>query len=119
LIAFLIDLAEEIAGDAMDMRGDRKRDSKSIAIVLGREAALRITAALFILVVLLSYVPFVFGWLGMFYVLMVCALSPVVVLFTIRLLRSRTPEEGRTAMRGIYLSILLGMLVFIAAQFFR
>ncbi|MGB8983401.1 MAG: UbiA family prenyltransferase [Anaerolineales bacterium] len=119
LIAFLIDLAEEIAGDAMDIQGDRKRDSKSIAIVLGREAALRITASLFIVVVLLSYAPFVFGWLGVLYVLMVCALSPVVVLFTIRLLGSRTPEEGRAAMRGIYLSILLGMLVFIAAQLLR
>jgi len=119
LIAFLIDLAEEIEGDAMDIQGDRKRDSRSIAIVLGREAAVRITASLFILVVLLSYAPFIFGWLGMLYVLMICAMSPVVVLFTIRLLRSRTPEEGRAAMRGIYLSILLGMLVFIAAQFFR
>lgn len=118
LIAFLIDLAEEIAGDAMDMEGDKKRDSKSIAILIGRESALRITASLFFLVVLLSYVPFVFGWLGTGYLFLVCGISIVVILFTIRLLKSRTPAEGRSAMRGIYLSITLGMLVFIGSLFF-
>ncbi len=117
LIAFLIDLAEEIAGDAMDMEGDKKRSSKSIAIRLGRPTALRITAFLFILVVLLSYVPFVFGWLGLSYLLLVSAINIVVVLFVARLLRSQTPEEGRSAMRGIYMSILFGMLLFIGGQF--
>jgi geranylgeranylglycerol-phosphate geranylgeranyltransferase len=118
LIAFLVDLAEEIAGDAMDMEGDKKRASKSIAIILGRESALRITAFLLLLVVLLSYVPFMFGWLGTGYLLLVVGLSIVVVFFTIRLLRSRTSEEGRSAMRGIYLSITLGLLVFLVSLFF-
>jgi len=117
LIAFLIDLAEEIAGDAMDIEGDKKRDSKSIAIRVGRDAALRITASLFILVALLSYIPFAFGWLRMSYLLLVCAINIAVILFTIRLVRSQTPEVGRSAMRSIYLSILFGMLAFIGSQF--
>jgi len=117
LIAFLIDLAEEIAGDAMDMKGDQKRGSKSIALTMGRDAALRITASLFILVALLSYIPFVFGWLEVSYLLLVCAINIAVILFTMRLLRSNTPEVGRSAMRGIYLSILFGMLAFIGGQF--
>jgi geranylgeranylglycerol-phosphate geranylgeranyltransferase len=117
LIAFLIDLAEEIAGDAMDMEGDQKRSSKSIAIRWGRTTALRISAFLFILVVLLSYVPIVFGWLGSSYLLLVCVINIAVILFVTRLLRSQTSEDGRSAMRGIYMSILLGMLVFIGGQF--
>jgi geranylgeranylglycerol-phosphate geranylgeranyltransferase len=118
LIAFLIDLAEEIAGDAMDMEGDRQRDSKSIAIRLGRDSALRITGFLFILVALLSYVPLILGWLGVTYLLLVCVMNIAVILFTIRLLRSQTSGEGRSAMRGIYLSILFGMLAFIVGEFF-
>lgn len=117
LIAFLIDLAEEIAGDAMDMAGDRKRSSKSIALKLGRGAALRISGFLFLLVVLLSYLPFLLGWLEAGYVLLVSAIAAVVIFFTIRLLRSQTPEAGRAAMRGIYLSITIGMLIFIGGQF--
>lgn len=117
LIAFLIDLAEEIAGDAMDIEGDRKRGSKSIAIRMGRSAALRITAVLFVLVVVLSYIPFVLGWLSVSYLLLICAMNVSVIFFTIRLLKSQTPEEGRSAMRGIYLGILLGLLVFLGIQF--
>lgn len=118
LIAFLIDLAEEISGDAMDMAGDRKRASKSIALTVGRDTALRIAGSLFILVVLLSYVPFILGWLAVGYLLLISAIGIVVLFFTVRLLRSQTPEEGRSAMRGIYLSILFGMLVFIGGRFF-
>ncbi len=117
LIAFLIDLAEELAGDAMDMEGDRKRGSKSIAITMGRNMALRVTASLFVLVALLSYIPFVLGWQEVRYLVLVSAINIAVILFTIRLLKSKTPEEGRAAMRGIYLSILFGILAFIGAQF--
>ena len=118
LIAFLIDLAEEIAGDAMDMEGDRKRSSKSIALTLGRQAALRITASLFILIALLSYLPFVFGWMAADYLLLVCTINLAVILFTRKLLRSQTSGEGRSAMRGIYLSIVFGMVAFIGSCFF-
>ena len=116
LIAFLIDLAEEIAGDAMDIEGDKKRSSQSIAIRMGRGTALRLAASLFLLVVLLSFVPFVSGWLGISYLLLVCVMDVAVVFFTIKLLQSKTPTEGRSAMRGIYLGSLLGMLAFIVGQ---
>jgi geranylgeranylglycerol-phosphate geranylgeranyltransferase len=117
LTAFFVDLAEEIAGDAMDMEGDRKRRSKSIALITGRNLALRITALLFVLVALLSYIPFVLGWMEGSYLLLVCAINVAVIFFTIRLLKSQTSEEGRSAMRGIYLSILFGILVFNGVQF--
>jgi geranylgeranylglycerol-phosphate geranylgeranyltransferase len=116
LTAFLIDLAEEIAGDAMDMEGDKKRDSQSIAIRLGRETALRITTLLFLFVVLLSFVPFVFSWLGITYLLLVSVMDVTIIFFTIRLLKSTTSRAGRSAMRGIYLGALFGMLAFIAGQ---
>jgi geranylgeranylglycerol-phosphate geranylgeranyltransferase len=117
LIAFLVDLAEEIAGDAMDMAGDKERRSRSIALRIGKRAALRITASLFIFIVLLGFVPFAFGWLEARYLLLVGIMNLAVIFFTLKLLRSHTPEEGRSAMRGIYLSILLGILAFIGAQF--
>jgi geranylgeranylglycerol-phosphate geranylgeranyltransferase len=117
LIAFLVDLAEEIAGDAMDMAGDAQRRSRSIAIRIGKTAALRITASLFSLVILLSVVPFALGWLEASYLILVGIMNVAVIFFTARLLRSQTPEEGRSAMRGIYLSILFGILAFIGTQF--
>ena len=116
MIAFFIDLGEEIAGDAMDMEGDKKRGSRSIAIVRGRSFALVISSLLFGLVVLISFIPVIFGWLGAGYLLMMFIMDALIVVFTIRLLKSKTSAEGVRSMRGIYLGALVGMLAFIIGQ---
>lgn len=118
LVAFMIDLAEEIAGDAMDLEGDKKRASQSLALRKGRDFALKISAALFMMVVLLSFLPAALGWLGTSYLIMMVIMDAVILFFTYRLLTSQTPEEGRKAMRWIYLGASFGLLAFIFGQFF-
>jgi geranylgeranylglycerol-phosphate geranylgeranyltransferase len=119
LMAFFIDLGEEIAGDAMDIEGDKKRNSKSIAIVRGRSFALAVSSLFFGLVVLISFIPVIFNWLGASYLLMIFITDIVIVVFTTRLLKSKTSEEGVKSMRGIYIGALIGMLAFMAGQFFQ
>jgi geranylgeranylglycerol-phosphate geranylgeranyltransferase len=116
LMAFFIDLGEEIAGDAMDIEGDKKRGSRSIAILKGREFALRISRVLFSLVLLISWIPFRAGWMGTSYLILIVITDALIVVFTIRLMQSRTSEEGRKAMRGIYLGALFGVLAAILGQ---
>ncbi len=118
LIAFFFDLAEEIAGDAMDAEGDQKRASKSIAIVRGKKIALRLSGVLFGLVVLLTFLPVWWGELGWIYLLTISLTDILIIFFTIKLLKSRTPEEGRWSMRGLYLSASLGLLAFLIGSFF-
>jgi geranylgeranylglycerol-phosphate geranylgeranyltransferase len=116
LIAFLIDLGEEIAGDAMDVEGDKKRGSKSIAILSGKALALRLSGSLFGLVVLISLIPVLFHWLGISYLIMILIMDAIILVFTARLLTSKTPAEGRQSMRRIYLGALVGMLAFLIGQ---
>lgn len=111
LIVLVFDLAEEIAGDAMDAEGDRQRASRSLALVYGRPTALRISGALVGLVVALTLLPW--GALGMAYRIPIVLTDLLIVFFVIRLLRSQTPTEGRRAMRGLYLSGSLGLLAFL------
>jgi len=118
LIAFFIDLGEEIAGDAMDMAGDQKRNSKSIAIRHGRKFALVLSSLFFGLVILIGLVPILFHWLGISYLIMIFITDTIIIIFSMRLLKSRTPEEGRRSMRQIYLGALFGMLAFMIGQFF-
>lgn len=118
-MAFLIDLGEEIAGDAMDMEGDKKRDSRSIAIRMGRKTALAISSTLFGMVIAISFLPVIFGWLGASYLFMASIMDVLMIFFTVRLVRSRTSREGRSAMRGIYLGVLVGMLAFLVGQIFQ
>ncbi len=118
-MAFFLDLGEEIAGDAMDMEGDKKRGSKSIAIIRGRTFALALSTSFFALVVLVSFIPVLFGWMGTTYLLLVFITDILIAGFTIRLLRSKTSQAGRASMRGIYLGATLGVLAAILGQVFR
>ncbi|NTW97276.1 MAG: UbiA family prenyltransferase [Oscillochloris sp.] len=117
LIALVFDLAEEIAGDAMDAEGDQRRGSHSIAIVRGRQAALRVSGALFGLVVALTLLPLGWGGLGLAYFIPISLTDLLIVFFVARLLRSQTPAAGRRAMRGLYLSGSLGLLAFLVGSF--
>lgn len=118
LIAFFFDLAEEIAGDAMDAEGDRKRASRSIAIMSGKQTALRVSGVLFILMVGLTLLPYLWGWLGLLYLISISVADLFILFFTIRLLKSQTPAGGRSAMRGLYLSASLGLAAFLIGSFF-
>jgi geranylgeranylglycerol-phosphate geranylgeranyltransferase len=115
--AFLIDLAEEIAGDVMDMEGDKLLGSKSLALRFGRTAALRVSGGLFALIFVLSLIPLIQGTMGLQYLLAIIVADTALVYFTVKLLRSKDSKEGVFAMRGIYLGFTAGMIVYILEQF--
>lgn len=117
-IAFLFDLAEEIAGDAMDMAGDQKRSSQSIALRFGKTAALRISGLLFGLVICLTLAPVLWGESSWKYWVSVALIDLPVIFFTRQLLRSQTPQAGRRCMRAAYLSATAGLVVYILAALF-
>lgn len=116
-IAFVFDLAEEIAGDAMDMQGDRQRGSRSIAICFGRRVALRISGALFTAMIGLTLIPIFLGETGLEYILPIAVMDGIVLYFTRKLIHSQTPLQGRKAMRVMYLSATLGLVAFVVARF--
>jgi geranylgeranylglycerol-phosphate geranylgeranyltransferase len=119
LIAFVFDLAEEIAGDAMDMAGDQKRASRSLAIVYGRQAALRLSGLLFGVMLVLTLFPVIWGKMGPGYWVPIAITDGLILFFTTRLLRSATPQAGHKAMRGLYISASLGLVAFILGTFLR
>ncbi len=113
LIAFFFDLAEEIAGDAMDMAGDQKRSSKSIAILFGKKTALRISSLLFGVVIILTIIPVIWGETGWAYLIPISIMDALIAVFTYKLVTSLTPQEGRGWMRSTYLSATMGLIAFI------
>jgi len=116
LIAFFIDLGEEIAADAMDMVGDQKINSKSIAISRGKDSALKIAGIMFGIVVFTSFIPVIFHWLGMVYLVMILFMDAIIVFSTFKLLNSQSIDEGRKYTRLIYLGATVGLVAFIVGQ---
>jgi geranylgeranylglycerol-phosphate geranylgeranyltransferase len=114
----LINLGEEIAADAMDVEGDRKAGSRSLAVVLGQKRALRISGAIFILVVIASFLPFLLRWLEWVYLLPLLLTDAVILYSTSRLLDAKAATP-RAYIRWIYLSGLCTLLIFITMRMVR
>ena len=112
LIAALIDLGEEIAADSMDIKGDLLINSKSIAIKFGEQKALKISCTIFLLVILLSFVPFILSWFSAFYLIPIGIMDLSITLPAIKLLNSKN-EEGRKFIRWIYLGSTFALVLFL------
>ncbi|MBI9051082.1 MAG: UbiA family prenyltransferase [Anaerolineaceae bacterium] len=115
--AFFIDLGEEIAGDAMDMAGDQQRGSRSLALLKGKTFALRFTTLCWFLVILISTIPIIFQWQGLAYLIMILVMDSLILYYGFRLLKSNIPQQGRAAMRGVYLGATVGLLGFLISLF--
>lgn len=112
LIAALVDLAEEIAADSMDVKGDRLIDSKSIAISYGKATALNTSVAILYFVILLTAIPFLLKWFSAIYIIPIAIMDTAIGYSSLKLLKSRG-EEGRKYIRWIYLGATFGLIVFL------
>lgn len=103
VITMFVDLGEEIAADALDVEGDRRTGSRSLAVIFGARQAMRISASVFALVIAGSAVPFATGWFGWLCLLPIIAFDAVVIWSVLQLLDSRTQQKLRY-IRSIYLA---------------
>lgn len=115
-VAFFFDLGEEIASGAMDVAGDEKRSARTVAIVHGKKHALRVSSILFVLVVAVSMLPFAVGWLDGRYLAIFMPVGLAALYLTKRLLASQTIDEGRLAIRRLYLLMTLLVIAFISIK---
>ncbi|MGP8023064.1 MAG: UbiA family prenyltransferase [Methanobacterium sp.] len=115
-LAFIFDVGEEIAGDAMDMVGDEERTSKTLARLYGKPYALRVSSALFILFTIVSLIPFLIGWLSIIYLVIFLPIDLVVLYLAMKLLKSQTVEEGRRIIRQLYLTLTIFIIVFVISS---
>jgi len=113
LMGFLFNLGGEIAQDAMDVIGDLKRKSTSLAIVFGKNIALIISSLLYIGFILVSFIPFLMGWLNQIYLLLIVLIDVTLLYFIGRLIKSNTPSEGRKIIRQIYYTVSFMLIAFI------
>jgi len=113
VMAFLGNLGEEVASGIMDIKGDEHRHVKSVAIVWGKSVATHLSSMLLFSTILISFVPYLLGWLGHVYQVMITLPDFVVAYSTVRLFRVQTPEEGRKIIRQLFFGMLLALLAFI------
>lgn len=111
-LAFLFDLGEEIAGDAMDMEGDEKRGSKTIARLHGKQYALNVSTVLFTLFALISLLPLIMGWLDIKYLIIFLPMQLALLYLAMKILKTQTAKEGRRRIRHLFLTITSFVIIF-------
>ena len=116
MMAFFIDLGEEITGDALDMEGDRQRGARSIARSFGKPFALRTAVTLWRVVILLGWIPVLTGLMGVLYILTILAVDALIIFYSVRLLRTDDVSTQRQCMKGIYIGATLVVLAFLIGQ---
>ena|SRR6056297_3274560 len=116
LMVFVFNLGEEIAADAMDIEGDRKRNSKSLAIKIGRKKAINISFSLFMIFIILSFLPVIFNLIGISYFIIISLTDIIVLFLAIKLLKSQSIKKGRLYIRRLYQSALVGLILIIISM---
>jgi geranylgeranylglycerol-phosphate geranylgeranyltransferase len=97
----------------MDMVGDKKRSTKTLALLYGKQNALRISITLFILFIAISYIPIILGWLSTLYLIIFIPMDIFILYLSIKLYKSQTIPEGRRRIRQLYLMLTIFIIIFI------
>ena len=118
MMLFVFDFGEEIAADAMDTAGDKKRNIKSIPLLIGRKKALNISFLLFVIYIVLSFLPVFLGLFGISYLIIISLTDILILFWGIKLIKSETIEAGRVYVRRLYLSGLLALILIIISMIF-
>lgn len=111
-LAFFFDLGEEIASDAMDVKGDLIRSSESLAKRYGRDRAMAVAGLMYGIFFVLTLLPFLAGWLGYDYLVPVAIMDMVMIYCVLVLMKSRVIGEGRVQVRRLYLAWGIFVIVF-------
>jgi geranylgeranylglycerol-phosphate geranylgeranyltransferase len=117
-IAFLAGVGREIMKDVMDMAGDRSQGVKSLPIYIGERRANRVTAAFYLIAVLLSFVPFLSPAFttyhgNLLYLLLVCLADALFILMAATLAIGKTPPLSQYRKMTLA-AMLIGLLAFLA-----
>ena len=81
--AFLFHLGREIIKDVEDQKGDLADNAKTLPIQYGTNVALSVTTIVFILLIIATFLPYIFNVFGFIYLLVVILGVDLVVIYVI------------------------------------
>src|SRR2546425_9999189 len=113
LLAFLANMAREIAKGIADIVGDRAKGERTVAVVMGTSPAARMTASLFAVAVVLSFTAPLFDNVSLFYYPGVAVADVGFLYSSYRLLRDQTPKTVRAVKTQVLFWMLLGLVGFL------
>jgi geranylgeranylglycerol-phosphate geranylgeranyltransferase len=118
LSAFLLNLGREIVKGVEDIAGDRIRKCKTIAILYGPRKCGRITFFIYVMLLLLSLLPFALGLTSYVYLFFILIADASVIWTLLQLPKLREQTSNKIS-RYVKVSMVLGMIAFLFGAIFR
>ncbi|GAB4372469.1 MAG: geranylgeranylglycerol-phosphate geranylgeranyltransferase [Calditrichia bacterium] len=110
-LAFFYHFGREIIKDIQDMKGDARKLAKTFPLVFGKTAALRLTTLNYILLIILTILPFVFHWYGTKYFLtVVIGIYPVLLYSLVSIWKNQSPSNLGFVSNLLKADMLVGLL---------
>lgn len=113
LLAFLANLAREVAKGISDIAGDSSKGVRTLAVTLGPAKAARVTSGLFVVAVLLSFAPPIFHWVSWYYYPGVAIADLGFLYSSFRLVRDQSAKTVHSVKTQVLLWMLLGLVGFL------
>jgi len=112
----LLDLAEEIAGDVLDVEGDRREGVKSLAVTQGVLFAQHVATLLWIFLIIFSWLPLISGRISSEYLPPLIILNLSLVIGTLGFSLA-SGEKRRPYLRVNYIGPLLAVIVLLLQRY--
>gem|GEM_PF-1442133 len=100
LLAFLVNLPREILKDIQDLEGDGLAGSRSVASERGRIYALRLASVCALILVVLTFVPYLMGLYNHYYLAIAILLDAFLVWTAVRIWNPGAEEGAASERRG-------------------
>ena len=111
LFAFFFHFGREIIKDLQDVEGDRARGANTLAVVYGTKTALIATSIIFMLLIILTLIPYILNIYGVIYIFIILTgIYPVIMIVLYKCWRSPDPETLGKMSNLLKADMLVGLL---------
>lgn len=111
LFAFFFHFGREIIKDLQDVEGDRARGANTLAVVYGTKTALITTSIIFMLLIILTLIPYISKLYGVIYIIIILTgIYPVLVIVLYKCWKSPDPGTLGKMSNLLKADMLVGLL---------
>jgi geranylgeranylglycerol-phosphate geranylgeranyltransferase len=112
LLAFLATVGREVTKGIADMEGDRSKGIRTMALSYGPKSAALTAALFYIVAVLITPLPYVFGYLGLYYSLIVLVVDAGFFYSSFYIVKNQSKESALKVKKQALLWMLLALMAF-------
>lgn len=111
--AFLVTLGREISKDMEDVKGDFSGGARTLPMVLGMKKSAVIAGAFLIVVVMLSFVPYLLGLFLWTYVPIILVADLIFLYSTVKIFKNPDPKTAANVQKLLKFGMFVALLAFI------